>query len=183
MLFGIAGSRVHGWCPRGDPRAAGTRWVGAPSQPDSPFSPGIAQSFHLLSFPAGRVCVPLCLDSTQIFLHLPPTLSICTLLSSSLHPKLSVLGHNSLHNLLLPIFPRPQAQWDTHRGSGLRGSVGTGQLRPCSPGASHGAGDAQEHPNPITTLSFDPTTHPPSRNYPSPVSQAGKEGLELLWDV
>lgn len=58
--------KVHGWCPRGDPRAAGTRWVGAPSQPDPPISPGIAQSFHLLSFPAGG-CVSLCVWTQHRF--------------------------------------------------------------------------------------------------------------------
>lgn len=47
---------------------------------------------------------------------------------------------------------------------------------PSSSGASHGAGDGQDHPSPITTLGAEPRTCLPSRNYPSPVSQAGREG-------
>lgn len=128
---------------------------------------------------------PSCLDSTQIFLHLPP-LSIRTLLSSP-HSTSNHQGWGTYSRVPSPIFhvPRltghPQRVW----AQGLCGHWAAQSLlspSPCpehrssSPGASPGAGDAQDHPKPTTTLGFEPPTCLPSRNYPSTGSQAGREG-------
>lgn len=150
----------------------------ASSKPDPPFSPSIAQSFHLLSFPAGRVS--LCVWTQHRF-------SCTTPLSPELlTPSQTVSVRKQLPSLPSPThfsmspgsLGHPQRVW----ARGLCGHWAAQSLlspSPCPehrPGAFHGAGDAQEHPNPITTVSFVPSTCLPSRNYPSPVSQAGREG-------
>lgn len=177
-------------CPRGDPELLGPGgWVLPPPRDPSSFSWHCPElSSPLLPTWEG---FPSCLDSTQVFLHLP-SLSIRTLLSSPRSIPTHQCQETSSRVLSLPphfsMSPGSLGHPQRVRARGLCGHWAAQSLlspSPC-PGASRGAGDAQEPPNPKITLDFEPPTCLPSRNSPSTGSQAGRDvwggTLELGFD-
>lgn len=158
----------------------------ASSRPAPPLSPDIAQSFHLLSFPAWRVS--LCVWTRHRFSCTSPSLHLHSpeLLTLSQTVSVKKLTAGSLHCPIFSMSPCSLGHPQRVCAWGLCGHWAAQSLlspSPCpehsSPGASRGAADAQEHPNPVTLLAFEPKTCLPSRNYPSPERQAGRAGAAM----